>query len=326
MNDNYRSNLKIDLDRIAHATAAKFASQHRSISKGRSVYLNTLAVCAVRQYLSVTCQLDLELEQGDSWQIGMQSILNVADLVIPNVGKIECLLVLPTTTEIQISADLDERIGYVIVQFSDDLTSVELRGFIDSAQPRLHQQSTGAIIALNSAEIQSIESLLELIYDKQVYNLQEFLAGILGTGWEPICQQRAAQIDATEREFALRNTLNLANNTNYDSIRDFTASKMINLRAKIANIPLLMMIGLSIEPDDGRVKVRIRIHAAGGIPMLPADLKLTLQADNGQFLSEIQYPEAMNFIQLQSFKLHPGTQFKIRVALDNCSFTESFIA
>ena len=325
MNDRYRSGLKIDLDRVAHATAAKFASQHRSISKGRSVYLNTLAVCAVRQYLSVTCQLDLDLHCGDSWQIGMQSIMNVADLVIPNVGKIECLSVLPTATEITIPADLDERIGYVIVQFSEQLTSVELLGFIDAVQPQLHQQSTAAVVALNSTEIQSIDRLLDVIYSTRISNLQEFLAGILGTGWEPILQQSSAQIDATEREFALRNPLDLANNTNYDSIRDFTASKMINLRANIANVPLLMMIGLSVEPDE-RVKVRIRIHAAGGVPMLPADLKLTLQAENGQFLSEIQYPEAMNFIQLQSFKLHPGTQFKIRVALDNCSFTESFIA
>ncbi len=326
MHDCYRSDLKIDLDRIAHATAAKFAAEQRSISKGRSVYLNTLAVCAVRQYLSVTCQLDLDLNCGDSWQIGLQSIMNVADLVIPNVGKIECLPVLPTATAITIPAALDDRIGYVIVQFSEQLTSVELLGFIDSAQLRLHQQSAGAAIALNSVEIQSIDRLLDLIYDNQVHNLQEFLAGILGTGWEPIIQQSSAQIDATEREFALRNPLNLANNTNYDSIRDFTASKMINLRANIATIPLLMMIGLSVEPDDSRVKVRIRIHAAGGVPMLPPHLKLTLQAENGQFLSEIQYPEAMNFIQIQSFKLHPGTQFKIRVTLDNSSFTESFIA
>ncbi len=321
MNDNYLSSLKIDLDRVAHATAAKFAAQQRSIAKGRSVYLNTLAVCAMRQYLSTVCQIDCDLALGDSWHVGMQIVANVADLMIPNVGKIECVVVLPTATEVQVPAELiDERIGYVIVQFSEDLTSVELRGFIDRV--------TTATIAIDSPEIQSIETLLDIIYERQINQLQAFLAGILGTGWEPIIPQSAASETlngATNREFALRNTLSLPERTNYEPIGDFTASKVINLRANISSIPLLMMIGLSTQAD-GRVKVRIRIHAAGGAPMLPADLKLTLQAENGQHLSEIQYPEPMNFIQLQSFQLHPGTQFKIRVALDNSSFTESFIA
>ena len=326
MNDRYLSSFTIDLDRTAHATAAKFAAQQISIAKGRSVYLNTLAVCAVRQYLSMTCQLDVDLARGDSWQVGMQSIMNVADLVIPNVGKIECLAVLPTATEVSIPLALDDRIGYVIVQFNDDLNSVELRGFVERSIPE--------VISLDGADIRSLDTLIDLIYSTRINNLQEFLAGMLGTGWEPIIQSESAdgdrdeqstQLRVRQQEFALRNTLNLASNTNYDSIRDFTASKMIELHAKIASIPLLMTIGLSTEPDE-RVKVRVRIHAAGGLPMLPAHLQLTLQAENGQFLSEIQYPEAMNFIQLPSFKLHPGTQFKIRVALDSSSFTESFVA
>jgi Protein of unknown function (DUF1822) len=142
---------------------------------------------------------------------------------------------------------------------------------------------------------------------------------------DSIDRLNSTQPPLNHQEFALRNTIDLPKNTSYDSIRNFTASKTIDLHAKIANIPLLLLIGLS-EESDGRVKVRIRLHAAGGLPTLPANLKLTLQAENGQFLSEIQYPKAMNFIQLQSFKLHAGTQFKIRVALDSSSFTESFVA
>jgi hypothetical protein len=322
MNSNNLSKFKIDLDRTAHESAAKFAAGQTSISKGRRVYLNTLAVCAVRQYLSCVCQLDLDLSQGDSWQIELQSIMNVADLVIPNVGRIECLPVLPSTTEIQIPPEtIDDRIGYVIVQFGEDLSSVELLGFID----RLNVETTS--VSLN--RIQPLDDLLDVIYTTRIENLREFLTGIFNNGWEPILQGRD---DANENlivapncEFALRNTISLPKNTTYDSIRDFTASKMINLRANIANIPLLLLIGLSEEPD-GRIKVRIRLHAAGGIPMLPAHLKLTLQGDRGRVLSEIQYPEAMNFIQLQAFKLQPGTHFKIRVALDNSSFTESFVA
>jgi hypothetical protein len=319
MNPNNCSTLTIDLDRTAHATAAKFALGQTSIAKGRKVYLNTLAVCAVRQYLHIVYEMDLDLTQGDSWQIELQSIMNVADLVIPDVGKIECVVVLPNMTEIQLPAAIiddaataqADRIGYVFVQFSEDLHSVELLGF--------SQPVNTEYISIDC--LQSLDNLLDLIDTASINHLQAFLVGILGNGWQPI----EFSIASPHREFALRNSISLPKNTSYESIRDFTASKMINLRANIANIPLLLLIGLSEEPD-GRIKVRIRLHAAGGVPLLPAHLKLALHGANEQILSEIQYPEPMNFIQLQSFKLPVGTQFKIRVELEGRSFTESFVA
>jgi hypothetical protein len=321
MPNNYLPH-KIDLDRTSHEWAAKFAAAQPSIAKGRKVYLNTLAVCAVRQYLSCVCELDLDLSQSDSWQTEFQAISNIADLVIPNVGKIECLVVLPGATDLQIPAALiGDRIGYVIVKISDDLNSVELLGFID--------RSDTESIALDVDRFQPLDDLLDLIYTTQITNLREFLVGKFGMSWEPIENSidRSGVLGETlrQQEFALRNTLNLPTNTSYDRLHEFIASKMINLRANIANIPLLILIGLG-EELDGRIKVRVRLHAAGGVPMLPANLKLTLQSEHGRVLSEIQYSEAMNFIQLQSFKLEAGTQFKIRVALDNSSFTESFVA
>jgi hypothetical protein len=319
MNGNNISSFTITLDRTAHEWAAKFAAGQTSIAKGRQIYLNTLAVCAVRQYLSSVCQLDLDLSHGDSWQVELQSIMNVADLVIPHVGKIECIPVLPNITEILLPPEtIDERVGYVIVQFSESLTSVELLGFI--VKPELE------IISID--RLQSLDDLLDLIYSTRINNLSEFLAGILGIGWEPI--DNLMEIDLQNalesREFALRNTLvSVPSNSSYDSIRGFTAGKMINLQAKISNIPLLLLIGLNAE-SDGQVKVKIRLHSGGGVPVLPANIELSLQAIDGKLLSQVQYPRAMNFIQLQSFKLQPGTEFKIQVALGNDRFTESFIA
>jgi Protein of unknown function (DUF1822) len=319
MNGNNISSFTITLDRTAHEWAAKFAAGQTSIAKGRQIYLNTLAVCAVRQYLSCVCQLDLDLSHGDSWQVEMQSIMNVADLVIPHVGKIECLPVLPNINEILLSPEtIDARIGYVIVQFSESLNSVEILGFI--AKP------DSGIISVD--RLQSLDDLLDLIYNNRINNLSEFLAGILGIGWEPI--DNLMEIDVQNapesREFALRNTIvGVPSNSSYDSIRGFTAGKMINLQAKIANIPLLLLIGLNAE-SDGQVNVKIRLHSGDGVPVLPANIELALRSINDDLLSQVQYPKAMNFIQLQSFKLQPGTEFKIQVALGNDRFTESFIA
>jgi hypothetical protein len=322
MNEHYPAKFTVNLDRSAHQWAAKFAAQQTSVAKGRQVYLNTLAVCALRQYLSCVCQLDIDLTQGDSWQVEFQSIMNVSDLVIPNVGKIECLAVLPHSTEIQVPIEsIGDRIGYAVVQFSEDLNSVELLGFV--AQPDLE---TPDPISLN--RLQSLDSLLDLIYSLRINNLSEFLVGMLGLGWEPI--ENLIAIDtsniAASQEFALRNQpLSVPSNSSYDSIRDFTAGKTINLRASISNIPLLLLIGLNQE-SDGQIKVKVRLHSGGGVPVLPAATKLALKAANGNLLSQVEYPKAMNFIQLQSFKLQPGTEFQIQVMLGNDSFTELFVA
>jgi hypothetical protein len=323
MNANDISHFTIALDRFAHRSAANFAAKQTSPTKGRRVYLNTLAVSAVRQYLNCVCDLEIDFTHGYSWKPEFHSIMNVADLVIPNLGRIECVPILPNVREVILSPETtDDRIGYVAVQFSEELTSVDLLGFV--AKPE------GGIIKID--RLQPLDDLLDLMYvdsaepmlRERINNLSQFLNGILGIDWEPIENLIADRDNTipTDREFALRNILT---STPYESIREFNTGKIIDLRANIANIPLLLLIGLNHE-SDGRINVRARLHSAGGVPVLPPNLKLILQDANGESLSQVQYPEAMNFIQLKSFKLKSGTQFKIQVALDDHSFTELFIA
>jgi Protein of unknown function (DUF1822) len=322
MTKNDHAGFTIFLDRSAHQWAAQFAAQQASPAKGKRVYLNTLAVCAVQRYLSIVCQLETDLSQGDAWQPELQGVMDVADLVIPNLGSIECRPVLPNSTELllppEVINDLSEtilgdRVGYVAVQFHEDLSSVELLGFVTNP--------TAESIGIN--RLQPLDDFLDFVYATRVYNLQKFLAGELGIGWEPIAAFTPKIVNnliisdsvvANQQEYAVRNLP-----------RDFTAGKIINLKAQISNIPLLLLIGLKSEPD-GRVNMRARLHSAGEERTLPANLKLVLQGASGDCLSEVYYPQAMDFIQLHSFKLCHGTEFKIQVALGSHSFTESFIA
>jgi Protein of unknown function (DUF1822) len=337
MKNNNTENFIVNLDRVAHQWATNFSAQQTTPEKSRRVYLNTLAVCAVQQYLSSVCQLDLDLTQSDAWQPGFPSIMDVADLVIPQVGTIECRPVLPHMTEMMLPPEtIGNRLGYVAVQFSEDLSSVELLGFIASPASAPHEPP---ITAYAIDRLQPLDQLLDIIFDQRINNLTQFLAGMLGTGWEPIPTDttpvsdsalsqligNSPQTELANREFALRNVVNTLSNTPYESISDFTAGKLITLQAQIESIPLLLLIGLSRE-TDGRVKVRTRIYAAGLKPLLPAYLQLTLQEENGRSLSQVQYSEAMNFIQLQAFRLAAGTRFNIQVTLDDSSFTESFVA
>jgi hypothetical protein len=63
----------------------------------------------------------------------------VADLVLPNVGKLECRPVLPAEIAFEIPLEvIIDRIGYVAIQFHQKLDSVDLLGFapaITSEEP-----------------------------------------------------------------------------------------------------------------------------------------------------------------------------------------------
>jgi hypothetical protein len=310
----------IALDRQAHQWANQFAAQHTTPSKRQQVYLNTLAVCAVRQYLSQTCAIDLDLSQSDSWHIGPQTLMNIADLLIPQVGKLECRPIPPGGTMMYIPPEIhspdpepQDRIGYVAVQFAEDLNTAELIGFM--ANP------TTPWVFLD--QLDPLEALLDTIYAQekvQIAKLRDLLTQQWGT-WEPIDSliprllKLCPQSQQENYQVTLRNL----------TTSQVAAGKIINLQANIANIPLLLLLGLNQEAD-GRIKVKPRLHSAGQTPTLPANIKLELQNSNGECLREVCYDQAMDFIQLQSFKLSQGTEFKIQISLDHCSLTEAFIA
>lgn len=64
----------------------------------------------------------------------MRAIFDVADLLLPGIGKLECRPVLPGESKIILPAEvIQNRIGYVALQFNEQLDSVELLGFATTA-------------------------------------------------------------------------------------------------------------------------------------------------------------------------------------------------
>ncbi|HEY9706433.1 MAG TPA: DUF1822 family protein [Allocoleopsis sp.] len=113
-----------------HITAKKFASEQSTPAKFKQVYLNTLAVQAVQRYIN-WFELHTNLEQSESWNPVIRSFNNVADLLISNIGRIECIPILPEQKIIHISSEVSEdRIAYIAVQFQQELNKVCLLGFL----------------------------------------------------------------------------------------------------------------------------------------------------------------------------------------------------
>ena len=94
-----------------------------------------MAVYAIHEYLKIT-DIETDLEASDSWHPVMRQFHDVADLVIPNLGTLECRPVLPDETEFILPPEVtEERIGYLFVRFNEELTEAELLGFLPMFDP-----------------------------------------------------------------------------------------------------------------------------------------------------------------------------------------------
>ncbi|MFB2891612.1 DUF1822 family protein [Aerosakkonemataceae cyanobacterium BLCC-F50] len=119
----------VPLTSKAYKLAKSFQSQYENPAKATQVYLNTLAVYAVNTY----CQclsIETNLEASESLNPVMQSLMNIADLEIEGIGKLECRPVLPEDEDCFISAETwSNRLGYVAVEINDSSREATLLGF-----------------------------------------------------------------------------------------------------------------------------------------------------------------------------------------------------
>lgn len=123
---------EVPLIQEAHQIAEKFSPQQNNLPKAKQVYFNTLAVYAVRFYLRCM-KIETDWEKSDSWDFIMQAFLDVADLVLPGIGKLECRPVLPGSQSVYIPPDVSfERVGYVAVQLDRSLRTASLLGFLET--------------------------------------------------------------------------------------------------------------------------------------------------------------------------------------------------
>ncbi|XZO03763.1 MAG: DUF1822 family protein [Microcoleus sp.] len=148
--------LEIPLEQTARNLALQFASEQANPQKGKRVYFNTLAVWAVNYFLE-WMELETNIDGGDSWHPGMRAVLDVADLVLPGIGKIECCPVMLGETAISLPEVRENRIAYLAVQFAEPFDKVKLLGFIPAVEI---VEKTEAISLVN---LQPIEELLDYL-------------------------------------------------------------------------------------------------------------------------------------------------------------------
>ena len=76
------------LNSTVHQLALEFYKQHICAPKAKQVYLNTLAVYAVKTYLGYF-GIETDLQGSDSQNIVLQMLSDCADLNVKGWGKLE---------------------------------------------------------------------------------------------------------------------------------------------------------------------------------------------------------------------------------------------
>lgn len=309
MNSTQPSYLQIPLGKDAHQKAETFAAEQDSAEKGKQVYLNTLAVYAVNNYLK-WLSIETALHQSDSWNWSTRTFFDIADLMLPSVGRIECRPVLPGEEAVVLPQEVtQERIGYVGVRFNNQLDFVEILGFVPS-RPFI---ANSEIIEINRFE--SIDILIDIINRRKMkVNLRQWLEGIFNQDWQSPELVLAGN-------FRGNNSRSAATMTRQD--KDYQISSIS--RAKVVDVGRQIILLMELTPTNSAVfDIRLRVYPAENTVHLPEDLQLTIFDESGDVCMNTQAETANDWMQLE-FDCQHEEKFSVELKLGETSITEEFI-
>lgn len=304
----------------AHSLAQQ---NHKSINqpqKAKQIYLNTLAVYAVNFYLG--CMgLKTEMEESDSCNPICLKFMNVADLKLANLGKLECRPVLPNAGFLELPPEVrTDRIAYVAVQMSQSLKEATILGFTPtaSAEIPLNQLRSLAEFPDYLARLQVANS------QKKAIRLRDWLEGAFETGWQAL----ETFLETNSNNLALvRETTRFGENVR--------RAKLLDLGMQLGDRYVLLAIAISQENtspesrsqnnNDDTVKVLVQIHPHRTEAYLPSNLELMMLSETDEIVQQVRSRSQDNYIQLKRFSAQTGDGFKIRVALNGISITEDFL-
>jgi hypothetical protein len=300
------------------ALAEQFRYQHSNPKKAKQVYLNTLAVSAVKFYLH--CMgIETNSSASLSWNPVMQTVIDTADLQIIGRGKIECLAVLPDEKVIHISPEAcSDRIGYIAVQLDESLREATLLGFVKTVSES------------NSVAINELRSLEEFIFQlsetpekiKPRTNLSNWLMDVVDVGWQTL--ESLLNPQPTELAFRFRSSAEQTLEQNLET-STFSVQKgiLLDLGQQSETKPIALIVGLMPVTEE-EINICVKVCALSSQKYLPEELEVMVLDDLGTPVM-LATARSTKSIQL-NFSSELGERFSIKVALGNVNFIEAFTA
>ncbi|MEG4210362.1 DUF1822 family protein [Microcoleus sp. S13_B4] len=86
MKDNL---MEFPIDAKVYNLALAYASEQANLENGLKLFYNTMTVWAVNHFLG-WMEFETILDKHDDWTLAIEAVLDLADLMLPGIGKIQC--------------------------------------------------------------------------------------------------------------------------------------------------------------------------------------------------------------------------------------------
>jgi hypothetical protein len=318
--ENDRS-LPLPITQAANSIAWQFSQQQPTPQKAEQVRLNTLAVCAVRDYLEMM-GVPTNSSACDSWNSFMRSFVDTADLEVLGLGRLECRAIASNSPTCYIPPEVwEDRIGYVVVRLDEVKKEADVLGFV--------KQVTQEQLAVH--QLRSLEDLLFHLHDlsttapASTVNLSQWFQNAFESGWRAV----ESLFNPTETNLAFSFRKAEEPSKQEPSKNDVERAENFVRRAKLIDLGMQLAghsvaLVMELRPASAqKTDLIVQVHSTGGEIFLPPSLQLVVLDESGAVFLEARARRADNYIQLQ-FSGTTGERFSVKVALGDVGMTENF--
>lgn len=317
--------LSLPLTQAAHRIARQFAQQQPTSEKVEQVRLNTLAVCVVNDYLQMM-GISTDLTASDSWNPVMRLCVNVADIEVAGVGRLECRFMRSHEQTCYIPPEVwEDRIGYIVVELDEPLREATVVGFTQTAAmeqlPISQLQPVEDLLVHLSQLMQPVAAAQYVASSQNLVNLSQWLQNVFDIGWQTV--EALLGSSQASLAFNFRRTDSSPETDSNHPAGSVRRAKLIDLGMQLAGHSVALIVELR-PASEQKSGILLQVHPTGSQTYLPPLLQLIVLDQSGAIFLEAQARCADNYIQLQ-FSGKPGERFSVKVALGEVSITDYFV-
>jgi hypothetical protein len=314
----HNSQSLIHIPLAAKIKAEEFRRYQSQPEKAKQVYLNTLAVWIVNLYLNTKGWMT-DLANSHSQNPILQTLMDAADLEIPNYGKLECRFVLPNATYLEIPLEVQtSRIACVAVGLNESLSQAKLLGFTTIFN--------GEILALDA--LNSIEKLTSFLrkqqhtLNRQPVSLSQWWMGIFALDWQPL-----EILFPQGLTWETRNARSLNQKLSINLSPEISRVKVLEFDRVDGDLDIALIVELltPINYDADR-DILVKICPIDKSQFLPVGLD-SFVVDDTQ--NTIMQARCRDREQTEVIEFHfsgsPGESFSIQISWHNCLKVENFV-
>ncbi|MGQ4650248.1 DUF1822 family protein [Lyngbya aestuarii] len=304
----------------ARQIAHQFAQQQPDEAKAQQVYLNTLAVCTLNNYLKIL-GIASDPSNCDSWNPLMRMTTNVADLDVIGRGRIECRPICAfdrdTTSVCYVPTEVqDERIAYVVVQIEPEQPEALILGFVeqvDREEVPLNNLRPMSELPIYLDQYQP-DSLTE-----RVTQLTHWLHGQIETGWHTL--DEVLGISLTHYQW--QNTRSLEAESTAPVLSRVVRGKIFEVPIQQGVEPIVLITEL-VPKSEANLGIELKICPPTQQAFLPVGLAMTVIDAVGEAVMHAQAREENRMIEL-GFHGEVGDRFSLRIELGDVTIDEAFV-